>query len=283
MISVICVYNNQTIFNYFIRASLKKQTTRYEFIFLDNRQGQYPSAARALNEGAKQASGRYLMFVHQDIRIESTHWLEKVEQILDQEEKIGMAGVAGSDPFYSGVVSNITHGTPPRKAGIIQIESVCEVQTLDECLVIVPRKLFEKHFFFFFTCNGWHLYAVDLCLTLKTAGYHNIVLPLPAYHQSTGHETKRLLATILRLGWLPREYYQNLIKVLQKHQKVYPVIHTTCGTWLTTQSLYRQRMRKTYEYTLRFLFHQVIRKAYHRLFNHKKKHRASGVNKGEQG
>ena len=79
MISIICVYNDEKVFNRYLQASLKRQTEDYELVALNNSQNQFSSAAQALNAGAAQttASSKYLMFVHQDIDLRDSEWLAK--------------------------------------------------------------------------------------------------------------------------------------------------------------------------------------------------------------
>jgi hypothetical protein len=66
MISVICVSNDKKVLKTSLLAGLSKQTTAYEFINVENRDGRFSSAAKALNHGGKDAKGKHLMFVHQD-------------------------------------------------------------------------------------------------------------------------------------------------------------------------------------------------------------------------
>lgn len=66
MIPVICVSNDKKILKTSLLAGLSKQTAAHEFINVENWDGRFSSAAKALNHGGKDAKGKYLMFVHQD-------------------------------------------------------------------------------------------------------------------------------------------------------------------------------------------------------------------------
>jgi hypothetical protein len=240
MISVICVYNDLHLYNNFIKSSLEKQTVKYELIALDNTNNKFKSAAEALNYGAGQASGKYFMFVHQDIKFNTESWLEGAEKLLDNLEKMGVAGVAGIGNKYLRIVSNIKHGVPPRNAGNIKINNIEQVQTLDECLFIVKKEVYKKYYFDEKICNGWHLYAVDMCLTLQKQGYKNIVLPLEVYHLSVGQKICKV-KKIFIFRRLPKEYYDCLKNVIKKHKDSYGFIYTTCGLWDTTRSIFIQK------------------------------------------
>jgi hypothetical protein len=100
MISVICVYNDPDSLNKYLLPRLEQQTVPHEQILLDNSNGKFKSSAEALNYGANKAKGDYLLFVHQDVDLESNSWLGDAEKILDklmhdEENQLGIAGVAG--------------------------------------------------------------------------------------------------------------------------------------------------------------------------------------------
>ena len=164
MISVVCVYNNEKIVNDNLLKSLKNQTPKYELILLGNTKGEFKSAAEALNHGGKRAKGKYIMFVHQDVDLCSSKWLEEAKKMLDSIQNLGIAGVAGKKD-EKGVMTVIKHGNPPEPAGSITIKKPEGVQTLDECLLIIPKSVFNMLQFDEQVCNDWHLYAADYCLS----------------------------------------------------------------------------------------------------------------------
>ncbi len=222
MISVVCVYNNQEILDHCLIRTLKKQNHPYELILIDNTENKYNSAAKALNHGGNQAQEDYIMFVHQDMELNSLTWLSDVEEMLKSMEKVGVVGVAGRKGKTPR--SNMKHGTPPRSVGIFPPDGPIEVQTVDECLAIVPRRVFKENPFNEETCQGWHLYLADYCLSLKTKGYHVYVVPQPSYHLSAGDS-------------FSDDYYQTVRKLIKKHKSNYEWIYATTGNWHTTYPL----------------------------------------------
>ena len=132
MISVVCVYNNREILNNYLLKSLKNQTVKYELILINNVESKFRSAAEALNYGGRKAKGDYLMFVHQDIILDSNLWIEKVETVLDKLLNFGIVGVAGRCENVEGFITNIENGIPKRPAGGIHIKKPTKVQTVDE-------------------------------------------------------------------------------------------------------------------------------------------------------
>ena len=219
MISVICVYNNKAVLCNCLLKGLDRQSADYELILLDNTGNNYRSAAEALNKGGRDAKGDYLMFAHQDVQLFSKDWLENVESRLRLLPNLGIAGVAGNLEMIKGLVSNLKHGEPPRLAGNIEIERPEKVQTLDECLILIPRAVFFLQKFDEETCDDWHLYAVDYCLSIKKLGYDVYVIPDYVYHLSHGN--------------LSKGYYRTLKKVIAKHKDAYPIIYASVGVWNT--------------------------------------------------
>jgi hypothetical protein len=219
MISVVCVYNNREILEKFLLKSLNDQSTEYEVILMDNTEGKFKSAAEALNEGGKKAEGKYIMFVHQDIDLKSCEWLERTENMLNSLDELGVAGVAGRIKYKNGMVTNIEDGIPPHRISSSPIKSPEKVQTLDECLFIVPKYVFDIFKFDEKTCNDWHLYAVDYCLTIKKNGLNVYVIPSFVYHRSPGYSYSETFDLTLK-------------KVLKKHRNEL-VIYTTMKDWVT--------------------------------------------------
>ena len=225
MISIICVYNDKTLVHDYLLGSLENQTVPYELILQDNTLNEYHSASSALNSGAEKAKGKYLMFVHQDIDLSSNTWLENAERMLDSLSNLGIAGVAGVSENLKGISTNLKQGDPPAAIGQFKVDKPLDVQTLDECLVIIPRSVFLENKFDEDVCDGWHLYAVDYSLGIKSKGLRVLVLPVYVYHRSPGVS-------------LSAKYYFNLERIMKKHKARYPVIYTTVGHWDTSKSLY---------------------------------------------
>jgi hypothetical protein len=250
MISVVCVYNNLKILDDVFLKSLGSQTAEFELIPVDNTQGRFRSAAEALNDGGKRATGRYILFVHQDVSLAPDTFLEDVEKVMDSLANPGIAGVAGA--YDKLVVTNIMHGDPPCSFGDARVDRPAPVQTVDECLFIIPRTVFSALAFDEKACNDWHLYAVDYSLSIKEKGYEVYVLPSVVRHLSMGVDDS-ILNVILSIGSHTGGYYRSLDKVLRKHRPYTGWIYTTCGVWDTRNPLIFQRIRLVLYIILRSL------------------------------
>jgi len=227
MISIVCVYNNKKILDNFLLKSLKTQSVEYELILMDNTNGKFKSAAEALNKGGKKANGKHIMFVHQDMDLKYEEWLKDAENILNSLNNLGIAGVAGRSEDKPWTITNIKDGTPSTTISPEAIIKPLIVQTLDECLIIIPKKIFDIFKFDEKACDDWHLYAVEYSLNAKKLGYNVYVIPMDAYHRSKAYS-------------FSEQYFETLQKVLLKHRGS-KVILTTVGDWLTFYSLNLQR------------------------------------------
>ncbi len=152
-----------------------------------------------------------------------------------------MQGSLENLEIKGGVITNIKCDIPPKLAGGIQIKNPTKVQTLDECLVIIPRRVFNRFQFDEKICDNWHLYGVDYCLSIKKKGFDIYVIPISMYHRSTGILEKNYWQVVQSLGPLSEGYYQTLKKLLKKHKNSYKYIYTTCGSWNTSYPLILQR------------------------------------------
>ena len=178
MISIICVFNDENILNLNLLDSIKNQDTKYELILVDNRKNQFKSLTEALNHGGKKGNGDYLLFVHQDVKLDGNSWLNKAENILNSIDKIGIVGVAGIDKKNNpiGFINDRGRywGYPLKKP--------IKVQTIDELLFIIPKNVFDLDNFD--EDLKWHSYASEYCLRILSKGLKTYILPLYVSHNS---------------------------------------------------------------------------------------------------
>lgn len=262
MLSIVCVYNDKRVLECCLLGSLKNQTANHELLALDNTKGQFKSAAEALNYGGRLAKGKYIMFVHQDVDLCSNTWLEEAEKILESISGLGIAGVAGMSG--NGNTNRergrniIKHGKPATFwSWGTAIQKPEPVQTLDECLIIIPKSIFDILQFDQKICDNWHIYAVDYCLSVQKIGFGVYAIPMFIYHRSTGASIKSRLQTVLSLGGLPHEYYQTLGKLLRKHKTNFKQVYTTVEDWNTSYPLVLQRIQKLANRGLKHLLRRL--------------------------
>lgn len=217
-ISVICCYNNEAVYQNSLVASIHKQNDTIELIGVDNTKHQYSSAAKALNAGAKQAQHDLFVFIHQDVFIEDPDFFSMLLQYHRQfpHHIVGVAGVNEKGE----VLTNITQGNSYELAGLSTVKEPIKAETLDEVMIAIPKELFVQNPFDEKTCNHWHLYGVDLCLSLHLRGYDSLIVPLHLHHLSSGK--------------LSTDYALTLYRVVRKYRKQYSRIQTTCSNTKTS-------------------------------------------------
>lgn len=185
MISLICVYNDSRVFQD-MSLSLAGQTAVHELIGIDNTANRFPSAASALNHGASTAQGDILIFLHQDILFHQPWALQTISDgltNLQEDAVLGLYG-AGGDVVY----------------GIEPTTPLTSAETLDECLIAMRRSTWQSFKFNEAVCDGWHLYAVELCLRASAGGCGIYQMNgLPIEHLSTGEVNEQYMKTYKRL------------------------------------------------------------------------------------
>lgn len=218
--SIICVYSNYESLENNLLKGLKKQNYPYELILIDNRNNKsFSSAASALNWGARKAKGEYLIFCHQDIVLAGKDWFKRARKILSNLNNLGIAGVAGRND-QNKRVGYIDDGWG--KLWGEPFSKPQPAQTLDECLIIIPKIVFKKLKFDERNFDHWHCYAVDYALSTAEKGLKTYVLPLFIKHNTA----KTNMVDLLK--------YQR--RVFDKHKRKHRYICTTCG-FLSSQSL----------------------------------------------
>ena len=146
MISVVCVWNNEEQYKNMLVHSLNIQDCDYELISIDNRNHTFTSCAVALNYGADHSTGEILVFVHQDISFEKKSSLKEFGLFIESHSDMIIGAFGAKQKVYSE-------------------EYLCD--TVDECCFGMTREIFDQLRFNENVCDGWHLYAVEMCLRAK--------------------------------------------------------------------------------------------------------------------
>ena len=232
-VSVIACYNKIDILNDYLDKSLSKQSIDVERIYINNKELNLNSASSCLNHGASISNGDYLIFAHQDISFEDPDFIRKAVQFTDVADD-AILGIAGKKVEDFKIYSNMLHGEKKWKAGNYQILDLEPVQTLDEVFIMMKRSTYDKVRFDEEGLTNWHLYAVDLCLAAAQLNIKSYVMPLEAYHLSTGN--------------IDKSFYDELNKVVKKHRSEFPTIASTCVNTSTNPlkyEFYKIRMKVT--------------------------------------
>lgn len=214
-ISVICVYNDKTMFENQLLQSLKMQDIKYELIGLDNSIGKFKSAAAALNYGAGIAQGNILIFSHQDIYLKTNDALKIFARQLERCNAgtiIGTQGVIEKSKIY---YSNLTAGSSFNSLLIHDFENILyDVSCVDEGFFGMTRETFFMHPFNEVLCDNWHLYCVEMCLYMRKNGGNVYVCPIQLHHYS--------------YGTISLSYMKGLKALCNEYREDFKYIWTTC-------------------------------------------------------
>lgn len=242
------MYNNEEILENCLLNSLEHQNIEYELILIDNRQGKFKSAADALNFGGNQSNGDLLLFVHQDVKFFEKN-LEEIINYYKKSENLGVAGVAGTELDSPRIRSNGIHHIPPESMASIQIEDIELAQTVDELLLIIPKKVFNEIQFDGKTCDQWHLYGADYCLQSLKHGYNVYIFPIKLYHVSNASS-------------MSLDYYKTLRKILNKYKNDFEQVHTVClGTHNTNKTLKVDLLYYSDKYNIIPILEKLLKKS----------------------
>lgn len=221
-ISIVTIISDAAIYEKWLdESSLQQKDINIEIIPVMNiNNSKFNSARDALNYGASQSHGKYILFAHQDIKFLSDDVIRTIYDYAESIEDFGVIGVAGSkgNTKSHNILTTIVQGDKGYKVGTM-INKPTEVMTVDECLFLIKREVWEGHHFS--NKSGWHLYAVEYCLEMLDENKKNFVIPAQIWHKSDG----------VSLNYL---YCDQLYELLNKYKNKYKYINTTVKTWPTS-------------------------------------------------
>ena len=189
--------------------------TEFEQIIIDNREKKY-SLFKAYNEGAMQAKGKYLLFIHEDIEIKNMNWGAELVKFAEQDNDCGVIGVAGN----KFLPRNFWAWSSPHKYNVIRLYGPKEKDHLDKkcfslfynnprnelfskavCLdgvfLFVKKNIWEKNKFDEINYNGFHFYDADFTFKIAQTYQNFVYLGMDIYHYSIGNRNKDFCESLL--------------------------------------------------------------------------------------
>lgn len=244
--SIVTIVNKPDLFDRFCKSLEMQTNVSYELIPIYNLNNEYKSARDAFNSVLNNCNGEYVVFTHPDIIFETSNVLYTIKTYLNRIVDFGVIGAAGAsaDKYNKNVrviYSNMVHGMNKKNAGI-KIDSIQEVQTVDECFFVLDRRYITETKFS--ELDGWHLYAVELCLQSILANKKNYVIPLKIWHLSNGKS-------------LDSNYIKQLNRIIQIYGDKFPILYTTVKIWMT-QGL-RSKLYRYYYFVKQKIKRKILR------------------------
>jgi GT2 family glycosyltransferase len=133
--------------------------------------------------------------MHNDVIIREDGWLAKILNIMDNDPKIGIAGLAGRKEIYNtGCVneSSLKHNLQNEDLNAPMTEDVAEVAVVDGLCFFMRKEFLERVKGLDETYGYMHCYDLDISLHSIEAGYRNVVVKVSAMHLGNGGMTRKL-------------------------------------------------------------------------------------------
>jgi hypothetical protein len=197
--SIICVFNDAPVREQCLDSSIERHRSEVDdldYVMLDNRDGAFRSAGAAFNVGASRARHDHLVFVHQDVVLHSLTTLERAAAILEADHGIGLVGAFGvkrGGPLVGRVRDRVVL-IGERTDGPVDVDSI------DEVLFIVPRRVFDREQLSEAPAFAWHGYAVEYGLRLRRDGLRVCAVDVPLTHNSLSMNTEHLDAAYAEIA-----------------------------------------------------------------------------------
>lgn len=221
MISIVICSRTQTISSV-LRENIKNTIgIKYEIIVIDNSKNQY-SIFEAYNIGIEKSKGEYLCFIHDDILFHTPNWGHVVINIFNNDEKIGLIGVAGAK-FKSKIPSawwdckieeNFTYILQHFKNGEKEIwhygfdkNAYEEVVVIDGVFMVLKKGCFNK---FDSSMTGFHSYDLNISFEIINNNYKIVA-------------TNEILIEHFSIGTINKDWLHSTYLLHNKYYKILPL------------------------------------------------------------
>lgn len=216
-ITFLCCVNDEQQLKSMLQPSfdvLSVNDIEYNVVLIDAQKCQYHSAAEAYNVEVKKNNNilkDILVFLHQDIAFNSAElFLNMIQEFSNNPNQIiGLAGM----PLRGRTISNLKYKETDSYITATRVFEKTEVCSVDECCFALTKDIFQKLMFDDTICDGWHLYAVELCYRAAShLNVHSFVLPDTIYHKMNGTTGLTTDFTFLKTIWKIARKYKNYTK-----------------------------------------------------------------------
>lgn len=165
-----------------MKASFEKCgfTDDCEYLLYDNSKSNTVDAYQAIGGFLRQAQGKYIIAVHQDVRCVDTkqQLLTCIEVLNRKDKKWAICGNAGCNNYHEQVRYLDNVGKVMKDKDLPR-----KVKSLDENLLIINR---AANISISGDLTGYHFYGTDLCIIADFLGYTSYVIPFMVQHLSLG-------------------------------------------------------------------------------------------------
>lgn len=151
-----------------------------EYLFYDNSETNVVDAYQAISGFLRQARGKYIIAVHQDVRCldSKEHLIGCLQHLTQMDSKWAVCGNAGCNDYHEQVRYLENAGKLLKDEGLPR-----QVKSLDENLLIIKQ---SANLSVSGDLSGYHFYGTDLCIIADLLGYTSYVVPFMVQHLSMG-------------------------------------------------------------------------------------------------
>ena len=221
MISIIICSRTQNISDDLSDNIKNTVGCNYELIVVDNSQNQY-SIFEAYNLGIDKSKGDFLCFAHDDILFHTEGWGLLVKNLFEQNEKLGLLGVAGAksktkmpsawwDCIEADKVlylkQHLRNGSIEDWNVGFRDKNLKKVVAIDGVFMIARR---DKRFRFQEALKGFHCYDLNISFEYIKLGYEIMVSNL-------------ILVEHFSLGKLDKNWYLSTLQMHKLYSNTLPL------------------------------------------------------------
>ena len=146
------------------------------------------SMTQAYNAAMNDSDAKYKIYLHQDAMITDQHFIEKVLELFQENEDIGICGVAGAKNlpqngiWWEGRKIGVFSDSHERDEIMREYKYECDptrpidVDVLDGVILCTQYDVPWREDLF----TKWHFYDLSQCMEFKRNGYRVSVLPAEA-------------------------------------------------------------------------------------------------------
>jgi GT2 family glycosyltransferase len=144
---------------------------------------------RALNQGARLATGDFLCFLHNDTELSEPAWLARLHHAVVTGDRVGLAGLYGArrvrrDGRYAGrTLVHALAGQGTLRAPVVEVAAV------DGVCLFLRRAVFEAVGGFDEGYGPFHGYDRELSFAVRETGLRCVVVNAPFLHRGGGTRT----------------------------------------------------------------------------------------------
>lgn len=211
LFSFITWVNNETHYRDLLKSS---HDLKVEYIRLGQ---EYDSMSKAYNRGTEIATGKYLVYIHQDVEILDTMFEQKAIKLFQRHNDLGFVGVIGS--LTNDVAKSIWFHEGAHNCRGLALQNKYEAVNLS--IYNGPAKLIDGLLMmtdkkFNFPESLPHVHFVDawMCNVALADGYQNWITDILVNHNSAGETQSEFFKNNLiryRMKWFVNGAWANNI------------------------------------------------------------------------